>query len=314
MSLFCAFLKEEKCLRMKMSWRIIKIETGGKLSFDNNRLCFQQTQTGEIFFFALEDISVLILENLQISLTAALVSELSDKAVTVIFCNGKHKPVGVLSPVGKPLRQTEISFLQIGMTKPLQKKLWQKNIQQKILNQSAVLQKINLKKAVVLQKMAKHVLSGDAGNTEAVAARLYWEILFGPSFVRHDEDNINAMLDYGYAILRNILINNITAHGLIPNLGIHHHSVLNNFNLADDLIETYRPFIDLTVKKINPVSDNTLTKEVREKLIAVLQEKCRINGQGKTLLNAMEETVCSFIAAMKENDADKLTLPELIDV
>ena len=294
-----------------MAWRIIKIETWGKLSFNNNRLCFQQTQTGETFFFALEDISVLILESLQISLTSALISELSDKAV--IFCNGKHRPVSVLSPVGKPLRQTEISFFQIGMSKPLQKRLWQRNVQQKILNQSIVLNRINPEKASILQKISKNVLSGDIGNAEATAARIYWDGLFGPSFIRHGEDGVNAALDYGYAVFRNVLINNIVAHGLIPGLGIHHHSVLNNFNLADDLIEPYRAFVDKTVLKTAAVTDDVLSKDVREKLLSLLSEKCQINSQKTTLINAMEETVRSFITAMKENDADNLMLPEFID-
>ena len=111
-----------------MSWRIIKIGTGGKLSFDNNRLRFEQTETKETFFFPIEDIAVLVLESLQLSLSTALVSELSDNAVTVIFCNGKHRPVSVLSPIGKPLRQSEIAFLQTGMSEPLQKRLWQKTV------------------------------------------------------------------------------------------------------------------------------------------------------------------------------------------
>lgn len=296
-----------------MSWRIIKFETPGKLSFNNNRLCFHQQQTDQFFFFPLEDIAVVILESLQISLTSTLLSELAEKAVTVIFCNGKHKPVSVLSPVGKPLRQTEIAFLQTGMSKPLQKRLWQRNIQQKIVNQSLVLNSVNPDKALVLQKISKNVLSGDSGNAEAVAARLYWECLFGRAFIRHGEDTINAALDYGYAVFRNVLINNITAHGLIASLGIHHHSVLNNFNLADDLIEPYRAFTDRAVLKMIPLTDSVLTKDIRETLLSLLYLKCRINGQKTVLINAMEETVCSFITAMKENDAEKLILPELIN-
>lgn len=296
-----------------MSWRIIKIGTGGKLSFDNNRLCYRQSENGETFFFPVEDIAVLILESLQISLSTALAVELADKSVTVIFCNGKHKPVAVLSPIGKPLRQTEISFLQTGMPKTLQKKLWQKNVRQKIFNQSVVLKPVCADKADVLQKISEHVLSGDVGNAESIAAGIYWKHLFGSGFVRHNEDSINAALDYGYAVCRNVLINTIIAHGLIPNLGIHHHSVLNNFNLADDLIEAYRAFTDKVVLKMMPLPDDALTKETRETLIAILQGKCRLNGQETTLINAMEETVRSFITAIRENNSEKLLLPEFVN-
>jgi len=296
-----------------MSWKIVKIETAGKLSFDNNRIRFDQRETGKVFFFPTDDLSVLVIESLQISVTTALVAALAEKAVSVVFCNGNHRPAGVLFPVGKPLRQSEISFLQTEISKPLKKRMWQKIIRQKIINQSVVLKTVRSDNASLLQKMAEKVLSGDTENTEAAAARLYWESLFGKNFVRHDEDGVNAALDYGYAIFRNVLINHIVAHGLIATLGVHHHSVLNNFNLADDLFEPYRAFTDQAVFKITPLPDDRLTKTTRENLIALLQKKCRVNGQTTSLMNAVEQTVCSFVTAIRENDSDELLLPEFVD-
>ncbi len=295
-----------------MSWRIIKIETSGKLSFQNNQLRYDNYVSQESLFFPTEDIAVLILESLQISLTSALISELSEKSVTIIFCNGKHRPVSVLSPIGKPFRQTETAFLQIGMTQSMCNRLWQRNIRQKILNQSFVLKSVSPETARLLKEISERRTIEENDVAESRAARIYWQNLFSESFVRHHEDATNAALDYGYAIIRNVLINRIAAHGLIPCLGIHHHSVLNNFNLADDLIEPYRPFIDRTVFLFPPQDDDILTKEMRERLISVLKAPCFIDGKKTIVLNAIDRTVCSFIKAIKEKNAEYFLFPEFI--
>ncbi len=175
-----------------MSWRIIKIETSGKLSFQNNQLRYDNYVSQESLFFPTEDIAVLILESLQISLTSALISELSEKSVTIIFCNGKHRPVSVLSPIGKPFRQTETAFLQIGMTQSMCNRLWQRNIRQKILNQSFVLKSVSPETARLLKEISERRTIEENDVAESRAARIYWQNLFSESFVRHHEDATNV--------------------------------------------------------------------------------------------------------------------------
>jgi CRISPR-associated protein Cas1 len=295
-----------------MSWRIIKIATHSKISLNQNQLIYEAIDSGERLSFPIEDIATLILESLQINITSALLSKLTDFGVAIITCNPKHRPNGILVSYAKPTKQTETVFAQTEMSQPLQKRLWQKIIQQKILNQADVLPLSRETEAHILAQMSKRVLSGDSGFQEAAAAQLYWKSLFGSDFVRHNEDGINAALNYGYAIVRNTLIENIAVSGLIGCLGVHHHSILNNFNLADDLIEPYRAFVDQTVLQIKPNPEDELSKTTKETLIALLQNKCVINQCETSILNAAQQTVFSFMTAIKEKDADKLLLPEFV--
>lgn len=119
-----------------------------------------------------------------------------------------------------------------------------KTVQAKICNQAKCLEINEIDEAKTLFAIAKNVASGDSSNREGYAARLYFKLLFGTDFTRDDESNINAALNYGYAILRSYIAKTIVAYGLEPSLGIHHKSQLNQFNLADDIIEPYRPIVD----------------------------------------------------------------------
>jgi CRISPR-associated protein Cas1 len=292
-----------------MSWRIVKISSHCKLRLSQNSFIYEPDPPAEKVSFALEDIAIVILESQQINITSALLSKLSDYGVTVITCDEKHKPNGILCSYGKPSKQSEVVFKQTEMSLPLQKRLWQAIIRQKIFNQATVLLIGRKAASEYLYAMAAHVLSGDGDNKESLAAQNYWKNLFPEGFVRHNEDGINAALNYGYAIIRNVLIENIAVSGLIGCLGVNHHSVLNNFNLADDLIEPYRPFVDLVVLNEGVTLTDTLSEERKELLIAILQQRCFISGKETTILNALRQTVYSFISAIKENDASQLILP-----
>lgn len=296
-----------------MSWRIIKITTHSEISLKTNCLCYENMDTNEILNFPLEEISVLILESMQINITSALLSAIVDNGISVIIFNQKYKPNGIILPYGKPLKQTETIFAQIKTTTILNKRIWQKIIKSKINNQAFVLEYYEKKQADKLKKIALNVNSGDSKNNESFAAQIYWNSLFGENFIRHAEDITNATLNYGYAIIRNVIIENIAISGLISSLGVHHHSVLNPFNLADDLIEPYRAFVDNKVASMNlSIYDTTVNKEQKEILISILQNKCILSGQEISILNAIPQTIYSFISAIKENDENKLNLPEFI--
>lgn len=296
-----------------MSWRIVKISTHCKVSLLKDQFYYEPAGEGEAISFPIEDIAVVILESRQIVITTALLSELADHRVTVMVCDEKHRPNGVLLSYGKPSRSAEVVIKQVGMTKPQKKRLWQRIIEEKILNQANVLQSINKVQAEILKKMAEQVSSGDQQNIEALAAKIYWESVFGKGFVRHQDDGINAGLNYGYAIIRNVIIENIAASGLVPCLGVKHCSILNSFNLADDLIEPYRAFVDRIVIKMKLKAEDNLTKEYKEILISVLQEKCLINGQNMSILNAIEQTVYTFVSVIKNGDITKLQLPRILN-
>ena len=217
-------------------------------------------------------------------------------------------------PYAKHSRQAKISSDQLKMRQPIRKQLWQKNIIQKILNQAEVLKRFNLE-YLELNKLSGLVKSGDTSNCEAVAARIYFNQLLSDS-TRRQPTWYNSALDYGYSIVRSCIARSVASHGLIASLGIFHHNELNNFNLVDDLIECYRPFVDLYVLKtvrlrhIGEEADENLTKDDRVLLTQVVNENVRIRNLSYSIKHSVDITVESFIAAFQNEDFSLFELPE----
>jgi CRISPR-associated protein Cas1 len=155
-----------------MSWRIITIQNPARLSLKNSQLCLERE--GEFFTLPIEDICALVLDSPQITLTHGVLSFLQKHNVIAITCDETHTPCGVLLGFHQHSRQSEISALQRTISLPLQKRLWQKIVQQKILNQARLLQHYGYPDFKTLVYMADKVDSGDKGNIEAQAARVYW--------------------------------------------------------------------------------------------------------------------------------------------
>jgi len=295
-----------------LGWRTLFISKPASLSLKQQQLIIQQGE--DQIQFAVEDLSTLVLDTPQAQISGFLLSFLADNNVTLITCDQKHLPNGILCPFSNHSRFSEIVKLQSNWTEPFKKRCWQRIIHQKILNQSQVLIHVKSKTTGELLALAKLVKSGDPDNYEAQAARLYWKKLFGADFRRDPQSNElkNNALNYGYAILRAALCRAITAHGLLPAFGLHHHSQLNAFNLADDLIEPFRPVVD---RKILEFSQQLhfveLNKEYRAELVHLLYETCLMGKQEVDLQNAMEAVVVSLVQATREKDHDLLEVPVL---
>ena len=55
----------------------------------------------------------------------------------------------------------------------------------------------------------------------------------------------------------------IVGAGLLPCFGIHHANKLNQFNLVDDMIEPFRPFVDYVVAKLSLSEASQLNAEIK---------------------------------------------------
>jgi CRISPR-associated protein Cas1 len=252
-----------------------------------------------------------MLESPQITLTTSLLAEIAAKNIAVFSCDAKHLPVGVYTAFQPHSRQWRIMKAQIGMSKPFAKQCWKLIIEQKILNQAACLKIWEKPGSDELKKIAQEVKSADATNREAYAARLYFQYLC-EGFRRHQDDVINASLNYGYAILRGAIARTLVAYGFMPAMGIHHCNELNKFNLADDFIEVFRPAVDLwTWNNITEDMEN-LDKKYREGLIKLLHMDMVIKEKRQSILRCIEQTVASFSTACLKKDISLLELPELI--
>ncbi len=194
-------------------------------------------------------IHAIIITAFNVVYTNNLLQKLCEENIPLIILGHNYVPSGMLLSYIGQNRQTEIQYLQIENKKPVEKKIWQAIIKEKIRNQSAVLELFH--KENKLKEIPKTVLSGDTSNREAYAARLYFKALFGEEFVRDKEiAGINSFLNYGYAILRSALARYVVAAGLNPSYGVGHYNKLNPFCLVDDLIEPFRPVIDCYVYRL----------------------------------------------------------------
>jgi CRISPR-associated protein Cas1 len=293
-----------------MGWRILHITKPCRLSVKNSQLVYE-TDDYEKLTLPLEDISVLILENKQILLNAFLLSALSDNNIVLISCDATHTPSGVFFPFHNHSRYSETAWQQVAVSEPLKKRLWQEIVKAKITNQAQCLALFNRPNADTLQEISKQVQSGDSKNAEAFAANIYWKSLF-TDFNRNKDDDIrNAALNYGYAIIRGCMARFVVGAGLLPCFGVHHANKLNQFNLVDDLMEPFRPFVDYEVAALEFSEGTELTTDLKHKLVNVLTKNCIFKNEELSLLKCCELTSISMAKAMKNHNIKELELPIL---
>ena len=279
------------------------------MSLRSNQLI---VDNGEAYSFPIEDIRSIVIDNCYATFSGKLLSKLAGEGVCVIVCDEKHMPSSTLLPVGTYCRQNKRIQLQFAQSVPKLKRIWQSIVISKIQNQAKCLELNSIEQAAQLMSISKSVLSGDTTNREGYAARVYFKSLFGEDFTRDAENNINAGLNYGYAILRSFISKTFIAYGLESSCGIHHKSQLNQFNLADDIIEPYRPIIDNYVyQNQKEWGDNFYTPHKAE-LQLLLNSATSIDGKRHSVANAIELTVQSIIYSF-EHEETNLKLPQLSD-
>ena len=262
----------------------------------------------------IEDLGMLVLEHQQISLTHYLLNKLAEGNVAVVTCNDTHHPTGLLMPLESNTLQSERFRAQIEVSEPLKKQLWQQTVKAKISNQAAILKKWE-SKSFFLENLASNVKSGDADNSEAIAAAHYWQNLFPPAwnfYRKRDGVPPNNLLNYGYAIVRAGMARALVGAGLLPTLGIFHRNRYNAYCLADDMMEPYRPYVDLVVRSIVDKTSavETLTQELKVELLKIPTLDVMLAGDKSPLMVAMQRTAVS-LARCYAHEQRKLLLPEL---
>ncbi|MBF7097243.1 type II CRISPR-associated endonuclease Cas1 [Alkalibacter mobilis] len=292
-----------------MGYRNIFVSSSAKLSCKNNQLIVQADDT---FSIPIEDINCLMLEDLKSNISVYLLSALSEKGVTVFVCDQKHLPCGLLLPMWSHSRKLKVLKKQLNQKKPFIKQLWKDVVQTKIENQAICLKLLNKDGSIKLLDIKENVKSGDVDNAEGRAARYYFSKLFGNEFYRGIDSTVNASLNYGYAILRGCMARQLASYGFEPSLGIFHHNEQNSFNLADDLMEPFRPIVDLFVgKNISYDNEADLKPAIKHQLFNLLNCSVESGNQIHSVSYAIERTVKSLTRTLEEG-TDELLLPRLI--
>lgn len=246
----------------------------------------------------IEDLGYVVLENSQITLTNGLLMKLIQNKTAVITCDDKHLPCSLLQPLVGHSEQTERMRHQINASLPLKKQLWQQTIVSKVQNQAMQLERCGMK-ALKLTRWSKEVLSGDSSNVEAISAAYYFQTLFAdiPDFNRNQKGMPpNNLFNYGYAILRAVAARALVSSGLLPSVGIFHRNKYNAFCLADDIMEPYRPFVDMLVFDIveTGCQIEDLSKTIKEELLKIPALDVIIDGKQSPLMVAMSRTTNSL--------------------
>ena len=295
-----------------MGFRNIKIDSHVKLQIKNQQLLID---AGEEIQIPLEDINCILIENQTVTLSAYLLQKLADMGIALYVCDEKHLPNAVLLPMVRHSRHFKILKYQMEAAKPLQKRLWQQIVIQKIKNQALCLELLGREGAKELFAMSREVQSGDRTHVEAKAAAFYFKSMYGIGFSRGNEHIINSALNYGYAIVRGLIARSIVCYGLEPSIGVFHCSELNSYNLADDLIEPFRPLVDLYVSQHYDISeiDSVLTPEAKRGIFGIINFDMDVKGEKRIISNCVDMLAASYSSALQERRTD-LDLPELIQL
>lgn len=260
--------------------RIVDIATDGlHLSLHRGFLLVEKDRA-EIGRVALDDVYALIVHAHGITWTGNIVAALAERGAPIIFCNASHAPVAVTLPLSGHHAQNARMQAQISASGPLMKQLWRRIVSAKIGMQGALLKARDIEGAEALLFMARRVTSGDKENLEAQAARRYWPLLMGQDFRRNrDAGDVNALLNYGYAVMRATCARAIVAAGLHPTLGIQHSNRGNAFALADDLIEPFRPLVDALAEMMLREGVTSLDPMQKRRFARLIAFDLRIAGE-----------------------------------
>lgn len=228
-----------------MAFRTVFIESPCRLSYKSGYMVVRkEDDTAKVH---LSEISTIILQTMHVFVSAYLMAELAKNKITLVVSDDQHNPVGQFLPLYGAHNTSKRIAEQLSWSEPIKKRVWQKVVKDKIKSQAEFLAERDYDEAKQLMQIIAEVRSGDTTNREAQAARIYFEALFGDSFSREMDIPINAALNYGYAILLSMVNRELVARGVMTQMGICHRNEYNQFNLACDLMEPFRPAVDRLV-------------------------------------------------------------------
>lgn len=289
--------------------RTIEISSGPThLSIRNDQLVIRQ-DAEVVSTIPCEDIGIVIVDQIAVTYTHAVLTTLMRFGAVLIICGGDHHPIGMTWPLEANTLHTERLRLQVEMTRPRGKKIWQQIVQAKVRAQAALIG-INHTVYGKLAGLAERVSSGDPSNIEAQAAKLYWQSLFPDGSFRRDPEGLppNDLLNYGYMGLRAAVARAICASGLHPSIGFHHRNRYNAFCLADDLVEPFRPLADARVMQLWRSGKRELDREAKAELLGVLTATVRLGSETGPLMVALSRMMSSLIRVL-EGGEKKLEIP-----
>ncbi len=291
-----------------MSGRIVELATdGGRLSVERGFLMVtSDAGQGRV---ALDDIEAVIASAQRLTYSNAALAALAERGAPLVVCGRDYAPAAVLMPMSGHFQQGLRMAAQACAPKPVSKRLWARIVRAKIVAQAEALERVGAPSAR-LRRLADGVRSGDPDNHEAQAAQAYWPALMGKAFRRdRTARDANVFLNYGYAVLRASTARAVAGAGLHPSLSLHHQSRGEPLRLADDLMEPFRPAVDLVARDLWNAGTDELSSTAKAELAGVLQLDY-LTENGRTPLSQCLSRLCASLAKVYLKEVDELDLPK----
>ena len=278
-----------------MGWRTVVVNTHSKLSYKNNHLIFKDASRTELIH--LSEVDILLLETTDIVLSTMLIKRLVDENILVIFCDDKRLPTAYLMPYyGRHDSSLQLSR-QIAWNEDVKAEIWTTIIAQKILNQAFYLGSCGfLEKSQSVIDLYHGLDLFDPSNREGHAARIYFNTLFGNDFSREQDNDVNAALDYGYTLILSMFAREIVLSGCMTQFGLKHANQFNQFNLASDIMEPFRPIIDRIVYE----NRNSSFVKIKRELFTIFSDTFHYNDKDMYLSNIVSDYTKKVIQALNQ--------------
>lgn len=292
-----------------MGFRTVVLDKANKINLDLNNLVVLYND--EKFYINIDEIDTIIIEDPRCYVSLRLLSELCKNGINIILTDTSHVPIGTVQTLFNHSRASKNILKQINWSIENKNLLWKNIIYNKISNQILVLMSYKRnEKLSILSSYLNSIEDGDLTNREGLASRTYFKELFGDNFKRFDEDIVNFSLNYSYQIIRSKISQEIVALGYNPSLGICHKSEYNSYNLADDVIEVFRPCVDKIVYEILLNSEEQyLTPDLKNKFANILNENIYFNNQVHKIRNCIVLYLQSIFSFMENPSEEFLKFP-----
>lgn len=291
-----------------MVGRVVEIVSDGRhLSLSRGFLLVSE-RGAEVGRVALDEIGAVLGNAHGLTYSNNLMVALARRGIPLVLCGPQHRPEAILWPVDGHHAQAGRMTDQARAAPALKRRLWRGIVSAKILMQGSTLAATGARAQGFLL-LARKVRAGDPENVEAEAARRYWPLLFGPQF-RRDQDGggVNALLNYGYAVLRAGVARGVMTAGLHPSFGIMHANRGNAMVLVDDLMEPFRPVLDREAHRLVREGAVELTADAKAALARILAVDLPTE-RGMTPVATAIERLCQSLAAIYGGAREELALP-----
>ncbi|HVM50259.1 MAG TPA: type II CRISPR-associated endonuclease Cas1 [Candidatus Acidoferrum sp.] len=258
----------------------------------------------------LEDVRAVVIAARGVTLTSNFLSGLLETDGIVLHCDERYQPCGWTAPLG---RVVDLRAFQHQAKRPrkLNNHLWREMLRGKTLNQTRVLQRKQLRSPQLELALKQGQFD------EANCARRYWQLYFpaigwmGTKRDRKQDTAPNQMLNYGYAVLAALCHRSLIVHGLLPQLGVHHMARYRSEPLVYDLMEPFRPAVELMLAEYLLEPEISMKGWAKQVGAGLRDRRVAHGSYTLKLMDAIDASANSLARAYAELSATRFWVPEL---